>query len=532
MATTIETIDAQIDQIQTARYGKDVRDSLVTALKSLNKDVSGATADKITQEVQTAVANEVKGTNTTNTINSKVDTAVTNKLNAATTTNTINSKVDTAVTNKLNAQSTTNSIDSKVATAVNNLVANETTEQSIRNKVDAVLDEKVLAASNSANAASNSAEAASTSAQDATTSAEAAAGSAEEANAAKTMAVELANNMSSTLSIATTARTNAQNAARAAEDAKTNALEAASTAEDAKTNALEAASTAEDAKTTVKKAESNIVAKTEEIKQYSEAIEYSRALYFASKNHRNIYRGKCIGDADEGLTSAQEDAIRNGTFDDIYIGDYWIDSFGGKNYVADIDYWLHRGTDSHHLIILHDGLVSSLSAFVGTMDQRGCIDLIANASSSHPFQPNMTAVQTISWDSFDSVSGKIAGRKTEASDIIGEALSETMVFGSRINGITNDGTNGEWTSASFRPQLAIFSLRPDFLTCYIKDSLEIANEAGTPFTHVWLQDYCSSSAYAAIDLNGNPCRAESSLSSGYCMAYYIIGARSEEGETT
>lgn len=36
--------------------------------------------------------------------------------------------------------------------------------------------------------------------------------------------------------------------------------------------------------------------------------------------HRNIYRGKNLGSS---VTSAQKTAINNGSFDDLFIGDYW-----------------------------------------------------------------------------------------------------------------------------------------------------------------------------------------------------------------
>ena len=71
------------------------------------------------------------------------------------------------------------------------------------------------------------------------------------------------------------------------------------------------------------------------------------------QTHRMIFRGKNLGSA---LSTAQKTAIQNGSFDDIFLGDYWVIS--GLTYrVADFDYWYRCGdTDftNHHLVIVPD----------------------------------------------------------------------------------------------------------------------------------------------------------------------------------
>ena len=44
-------------------------------------------------------------------------------------------------------------------------------------------------------------------------------------------------------------------------------------------------------------------------------------LPFKGIMHRNVFRGKMIGNS---VTDAQISAIRDGTFDDLYVGDYWV----------------------------------------------------------------------------------------------------------------------------------------------------------------------------------------------------------------
>lgn len=68
--------------------------------------------------------------------------------------------------------------------------------------------------------------------------------------------------------------------------------------------------------------------------------------------HNAVYRGKALGGE---VTDAQWAAISAGTFDNLYIGDYW--TIGGGNYsifnyrIAAFDY--HKNT-KHHVVIVPD----------------------------------------------------------------------------------------------------------------------------------------------------------------------------------
>ncbi len=69
--------------------------------------------------------------------------------------------------------------------------------------------------------------------------------------------------------------------------------------------------------------------------------------------HNSIFRGKCLGSS---VTDAQQALLAPGTFDDMYVGDYW--TIGGVNWrIAHFDYWL-RCEDAectkHHDVIVPD----------------------------------------------------------------------------------------------------------------------------------------------------------------------------------
>lgn len=83
----------------------------------------------------------------------------------------------------------------------------------------------------------------------------------------------------------------------------------------------------------------------------TKADNLSPIIYHNAAAHNAIYRGKYLGGS---VTTAQWAAIKAGTFEDLYIGDYW--TISGIDYViAAFDYYLYAGdteTTAHHLTIV------------------------------------------------------------------------------------------------------------------------------------------------------------------------------------
>lgn len=78
------------------------------------------------------------------------------------------------------------------------------------------------------------------------------------------------------------------------------------------------------------------------------------ALHMTSPtNHRLVFRGKNLGTV---VTTEQLAAIQAGTFEGLWLGDYWV--INGVNWrIADFDYWYNRGDTrctKHHLVIIPD----------------------------------------------------------------------------------------------------------------------------------------------------------------------------------
>ena len=172
------------------------------------------------------------------------------------------------------------------------------------------------AVANSAKAAAASASTASEKATAAANSASAAASSASQAQ--------------SSASTATTKASEAETSATAAFEYKTAAATSASAAEIKANEAADSASAAAASAT----ASGNSAAAAASSAEKVAALNYSNAAA-----HNAIFRGKYLGNH---VTDEQWAAIKAGTFDDLYIGDYW--TIGGVDYViAAFNYYLNCG---------------------------------------------------------------------------------------------------------------------------------------------------------------------------------------------
>lgn len=71
----------------------------------------------------------------------------------------------------------------------------------------------------------------------------------------------------------------------------------------------------------------------------------------STNGHRVIPECKFLGNS---ITNAQAQAIYDGSFDGLHVGDYW--TISGHNWrIWDFDYWLHESNNvTHHIVVLPD----------------------------------------------------------------------------------------------------------------------------------------------------------------------------------
>ena len=215
-------------------------------------------------------------------------------------------------------------------------------------------------------------------------------------------------------------------------------------------------------------------------------------MFSSGTNHRNIYRGKKLGSS---VSSSQYAAISAGTFDDLYIGDYW--TINGTDYlIADLDYWYNTGDTSftkHHAVI-----VPRLN--IGENKQMNSSNTTDNAYyGSEMYSTNLNDAKTkITTDFGDAhiLSHKIllenavkdgypSGYLWVNSKI--DLMSETMVYGTRHYAPMGTGLVTPVHYTVDKTQLALFKLYPQAITLR---------------QHYWLRDVINTAGFAGVYADG------------------------------
>lgn len=230
--------------------------------------------------------------------------------------------------------------------------------------------------------------------------------------------------------------------------------------------------------------------------------------------HNAIYRGKSLGST---VTTAQYAAIKAGTFDDLYIGDYW--TIGGVNYrIAAFDYYLNSGDTScttHHVVIVPDTCL--YNAQMHNTGSGGWESGAANTTAggyvgSDMYKSNLEQAKTTIKSAFSGhvlkhriyltnavANGRASGGAWCDSEV--DLMCEQMVYGSGIFSPVSDGSNVPANYRVEKSQLPLFQHEPS----------RICNRATW-----WLRDVIIASAFAIVNDNGH---------AGYGNASHSLGVR-------
>lgn len=225
--------------------------------------------------------------------------------------------------------------------------------------------------------------------------------------------------------------------------------------------------------------------------------------------HNAIYRGKSLGST---VTTAQYAAIKAGTFEDLYIGDYW--TIGGVNYrIAAFDYYLNSGDTScttHHVVIVPDTCLytaamnstnTTAGGYVGsamyTANLEQAKTTIKSAFSGHVLKHRIYLTNAVA-------NGRASGGAWCDSEV--DLMCEQMVYGSGIFSPVSDGSNVPSNYRVEKSQLPLFQHEPS----------RICNRATW-----WLRDVITASAFAGVGDNGNACYYSASSAIGVRPAFCI-----------
>lgn len=162
-------------------------------------------------------------------------------------------------------------------------------------------------------------------------------------------------------------------------------------------------------------------------------------LYGNAGAHNTLYRGKYLGNA---LTDAQSDQIKAGTFDDLYLGDYW--TINGVNYrIAGFDCFLRCG-DSQDLTTHHVVVVPDTTLYSAQMNTTDTTD--GGYVNSAMYKTNLDNAKTTFTNAFgadhilshrmllcNAASSGIAGGWAWSTETV-QLMNEAMVYGVRAWG--------------------------------------------------------------------------------------------------
>lgn len=241
----------------------------------------------------------------------------------------------------------------------------------------------------------------------------------------------------------------------------------------------------------------------------------THALTIASNAgaHNSIFRGKYLGTS---VTDAQYAAIAAGTFDDLFIGDYW--TINGINWrIAAFDYYLGTGSTAlttHHVVIVPDTNLdtqkmndtnTTTGGYVGSKMYTNYLATartkVNSAFSGHVLTHQFFLSNTVS-------NGKVTGSTTANQDVV--LMSERNVYGQTImSSECNDGSGSTSWYTYDRTQFPLFALAPEFIQ--------------KQRSHYWLRDVVSASCFAYVYTYGFTAWNNASDSSGVRPAASIKG---------
>lgn len=225
--------------------------------------------------------------------------------------------------------------------------------------------------------------------------------------------------------------------------------------------------------------------------------------------HNAIYRGKNLGTS---VTTAQYNAIKAGTFDDLYIGDYWV--INGVTWrIAAFDYYFNCGDSScttHHAVIVPDTCLYNhvmndtnvtTGGYVGSKMYTEGLEqaktTIKAAFSGHVLSHRIYLTNATS-------NGKASAGAWCDSEV--DLMNEQMVYGTGIFSPVSDGSTVPANYRVEKSQLPLFAHEPSRI-CNRKDW--------------WLRDVITAARFALVGGAGAAYYSLASSSFGVRPAFCI-----------
>lgn len=231
--------------------------------------------------------------------------------------------------------------------------------------------------------------------------------------------------------------------------------------------------------------------------------------------HKAFFRGKNLGSS---VSVEQRAAIQNGTFEDLFLGDYW--EIGGVKFrIVDFDYWLTNGDTeftSHHVVIMPDGNL-------GTAAMNSSATTNGGYTGSAMYTTNMATAKSTITSAFGSyvlshreylINTVTSGYPSAGSwaDSTIELPNEPMIFGSFIYSPAGNGVTNVKRYTNSATQLALFRLCPHFICKPDGASARIS---------YWLRDVVNGTSFVRVSSYGAPQDTSASQSYGIRPVFAI-----------
>ncbi|MBO5014691.1 MAG: hypothetical protein J6C92_02655 [Bacteroidaceae bacterium] len=230
--------------------------------------------------------------------------------------------------------------------------------------------------------------------------------------------------------------------------------------------------------------------------------------------HNSIYRGKNLGSS---VSAEQWAQIGAGTFDDMFVGDYWV--INGVTWrIAAFDYWVNANSLSkHHVVIVPDTNLATCQmnstnttagAYYNSDFRTGNNSNTGRATAISAVNGAFGSAHILTYKDYlhsAVVDGHPSGQ--EWADCTVELMNEEMVYGGHIFAPIANGSAVYSNYTTSKSQLPLFQ----------HDHSRIANRA-----HWWLRSVVSSALFAFVNLHGGADNANASDSFGVRPAFGIV----------
>ena len=253
--------------------------------------------------------------------------------------------------------------------------------------------------------------------------------------------------------------------------------------------------------------------------------------------HRNIFRGQNLGST---FTDEQKSAIAVGTFDDLYLGDYW--TINGNTWrIVDFDYWRYNGTatlpsevtgyDKHHVVVMPDWQLykaqmhktesgayeagdennTTAGGYMGSdMRQTGLDQAKEIVTAAFGAENILEHNITVS----NGVTNGLTTGITWANSTV-ELPNENQMIGSHVQASGNDGSGRVQLNTNDKVQFALMQAVPFFINPW-------QEHKWPQVCDFWLRDVSSDKHFCIIVSNG---------SIAYGEASHVFGVRPVVGIT-